>query len=69
LHSGALVEVKVPGAFVFPTVTLHRSLTDIDLLCSVPMNMVRANKLGLVVVVDGPMALEGQGPTQGTLVN
>jgi len=37
LHSGAMVEVKVPDAFVFPTLTLHRSLTDIDLLCSVPM--------------------------------
>lgn len=116
LHSGALVEVKVPGAFVFPTVTLHRSLTDIDLLCSVPMmkthalaqvtlgiknlvgvfpgtvyqsvrgamhdaaaqvepsgtaaaivDMMRANKLGLVVV-DGSMAMEGNGPTEGTLV-
>jgi hypothetical protein len=116
LHSGALVEVQVPKAFVFPTVTLHRSLTDIDLLCSVPMmkthalaqvtlgiknlvgvfpgtvyqsvrgamhdaaakvepsgtaaaivDMLRANKLGLVVV-DGSMAMEGNGPTEGTLL-
>jgi uncharacterized protein (DUF362 family) len=116
LHSGALVEVPVPKAFVFPTVTLHRSLTDIDLLCSVPMmkthalaqvtlgiknlvgvfpgtiyqsvrgamhdeaakvepsgtaaaivDMMRANKLGLVVV-DGSMAMEGNGPSDGTLV-
>ena len=116
LHSGALVEVQVPKAFVFPTVTLHRSLIDIDLLGSVPMmkthalaqvtlgiknlvgvfpgtvyqsvrgamhdaaakvepsgtataivDMMRANKLGLVVV-DGSMAMEGNGPTEGTLV-
>ena len=42
LHSGALVEVQVPKAFVFPTVTLHRSLTDIDLLCSVPIMKTHA---------------------------
>ena len=116
LHSGELVEVEVPGAFVFDKLTIHRSLTEIDLLCSVPMmkthslahvtlgmknliglypgtvyqavrgrmhdlasevepsgtavaivDMVRANKLGLVVV-DASMAMEGQGPTEGTLV-
>jgi uncharacterized protein (DUF362 family) len=37
LHSGPMVDVGVPDAFVFPTLTLHRALTDIDLLCSVPM--------------------------------
>ncbi|MCG6536124.1 MAG: DUF362 domain-containing protein, partial [Syntrophales bacterium LBB04] len=37
LHSGEMVEVKVPKAFVFEKITLHRSLTDVDLLCSVPM--------------------------------
>ncbi len=37
LHSGDLVDVKVPGAFVFDTVTIHRALTETDLLCSVPM--------------------------------
>jgi uncharacterized protein (DUF362 family) len=37
LHSGDLVEVKVPGAFVFDTLTLHKALTQVDLLCSVPM--------------------------------
>lgn len=116
LHSGPMVEVKVPNAFVFPTLTIHRSLTEIDLLCSVPMmkthqlaqvtlgiknlvgvfpgtvyqavrgamhdeaakvepsgtaaaivDMMRANKLGLVVV-DGSMAMEGNGPSNGTLV-
>jgi uncharacterized protein (DUF362 family) len=116
LHSGELVDVKVPGAFVFDKLTIHRSLTDVDLLCSVPMmkthqlatvtlgmknlvgafpgtvyqsvrgymhdvaakveptaasavvvDMVRANKLGLVVV-DGSMAMEGNGPSMGSLV-
>jgi len=37
LHSGELVDVKVPGAFVYDTLTIHRSLTEVDLLCSVPM--------------------------------
>lgn len=116
LHSGEMVEVDVPGALAFDKITLHQSLTDIDLLCSVPMmkthtlatvtlgmknliglypgtvyasvragvheraaragspgvayeivDMVRANKLGLVVV-DGSTAMEGNGPTEGTLV-
>jgi uncharacterized protein (DUF362 family) len=113
LHSGELVDVAVPGGFVFDKITLHRSLTQVDLLCSVPMmkthqlatvtlgmknligafpgtvyqsvrghmhdvaanveptaasavvvDMVRANKLGLVVV-DGSMAMEGNGPSAG----
>ena len=116
LHSGEMVEVSVPGAFLFDKISLHRSLTDIDLLCSVPMmkthvlasvtlgmknliglypgsiygsvragvhdraakagsrgiafeivDMVRASKLGLVVV-DGSTAMEGNGPTEGSLV-
>jgi uncharacterized protein (DUF362 family) len=116
LHSGEMATVAVPGGFVFDEITLHRSLTEIDLLCSVPMmkthtlagvtlgmknligtypgtvygsvrgwvhdqaakvepsgtaaavvDMVRANKLGLVVI-DGSMAMEGDGPTEGQLV-
>ncbi len=116
LHSGDMAEVAVPGAFVFAKVTIHRSLAETDLLCSVPMmkthqlatvtlgmknligvypgtvyqairghmhdltseveptgtaaaivDMVRANKLGLVVV-DGSMAMEGNGPSMGPLV-
>jgi uncharacterized protein (DUF362 family) len=116
LHVGDMVDVPVPGAFAFDKITLHRALTDIDLLCSVPMmkthtlatvtlgmknlvglypgsvyasvrawvheraaeagsrgvayeivDMVRANKLGLTVV-DGSMAMEGNGPTEGDLV-
>ncbi len=37
LHSGEMSEVKVPNGFVFDKIRLHRSLTDVDLLCSVPM--------------------------------
>ncbi len=116
LHSGEMATVEVPGALAYPSLTLHRALTEIDLLCSVPMmkthtlatvtlgmknliglypgtvyktvragvhdhaadagspgiayeilDMVRANKLGLVVV-DGSTAMEGDGPSNGTLV-
>lgn len=37
LHSGDLVEVEVPGGKVFDRISVHKSLRDIDLLCSVPM--------------------------------
>jgi len=37
LHTGDLVEVKLPQAFVFDRLTLHRALVETDLLCSVPM--------------------------------
>jgi uncharacterized protein (DUF362 family) len=37
LHTGEMVEVEVPDAFVFDTLSLHHSLTEIDLLCSVPL--------------------------------
>ena len=116
LHTGDLVDVNVPGALLFDKLTLHRTLTEVELLCSVPMmkthvlagvtlgmknligvypgaiyqalrgnmhdmattvepsgtaapivDMVRANKLGLVVI-DGSSAMEGNGPTDGTLV-
>jgi uncharacterized protein (DUF362 family) len=116
LHCGDMAEVAVPNAFVFPKVTIHQSLAEVDLLCSVPMmkthqlatvtlgmknligvypgtvyqsirghvhdvtsevdptgtaaaivDMVRANKLGLAVV-DGSMAMEGNGPSLGPLV-
>lgn len=116
LHTGDMASVAVPNGFVYDSLTLHRSLTEIDMLCSVPMmkthilggvtlgmknliglypgaaygsvrslvhdqgvsqessgvaavtvDMVRANKLGLVVI-DGSMAMEGDGPTLGDLV-
>jgi uncharacterized protein (DUF362 family) len=117
LHSGEMVEVPVPGGYVFDELTLHRSLTEVDLVCSVPMmkthglatvtlamknliglypgtvyysvrswlhdraaeagspgvayeilDMVRANRTGLAVI-DGSSAMQGDGPTQGTLVD
>lgn len=37
LHSGEMVEVDVPGGLAYQRLTVHRSLTEIDLLCSVPM--------------------------------
>jgi uncharacterized protein (DUF362 family) len=37
LHSGELVDVPLDGGLAFDKLTLHQSLTDIDLLCSVPM--------------------------------
>ena len=37
LHVGDMVEVDVPGGLAYPKLTLHRALTEIDLLCSVPM--------------------------------
>jgi uncharacterized protein (DUF362 family) len=37
LHSGEMAEVPLPSGFVFDELTVHRSLTEVDLLCSVPM--------------------------------
>ena len=37
LHGNDLVEVDVPDPLAFKKITLHKSLTDIDMLCSVPM--------------------------------
>jgi len=37
LHTGEMVEVNVPNAFVFDKIIVHKSLSEIDLLCSVPM--------------------------------
>jgi uncharacterized protein (DUF362 family) len=37
LHTGEMVEVEVPGGLAYQRLTIHRSLTEIDLLCSVPM--------------------------------
>jgi len=37
LHTGDLAEVPLAGAFVFDKLTVHRSLVETDLLCSVPM--------------------------------
>jgi uncharacterized protein (DUF362 family) len=37
LHTGDMVEVEVPDAFVYNKIVVHKSLSEIDLLCSVPM--------------------------------
>ena len=37
LHTGEMVEVEVPNAYVYDKIILHKSLSEIDLLCSVPM--------------------------------
>jgi uncharacterized protein (DUF362 family) len=37
LHSGEMATVKLPNGLFFDQIELHRSLVDIDLLCSVPM--------------------------------
>jgi uncharacterized protein (DUF362 family) len=37
LHLGEMVDVEVPNGFAYQNITLHHSLTKIDLLCSVPM--------------------------------
>jgi uncharacterized protein (DUF362 family) len=37
LHSGDMAQTAVSGAFVFDKLTIHRSLAETDLLCSVPM--------------------------------
>ena len=116
LHTGDMATVPLPDGFVYDSLTLHRSLTEIDMLCSVPMmkthvlggvtlgmknliglypgavygsvrslvhdrgvdlessgvaavtvDMVRASRLGLVVI-DGSMAMEGNGPSMGDLI-
>jgi uncharacterized protein (DUF362 family) len=116
LHTGELVVMDIPDGHYFKKLTIHRTLRDIDMLCSVPMmkthalatvtlglknviglypgtaycsvrscvheeaelggspgvafeilDMVKANKLGLTVI-DGSMAMEGEGPSAGKLV-
>ena len=37
LHTGEMKTVANPRGYVFKEISLHRSLTDTDLLCSVPM--------------------------------
>jgi uncharacterized protein (DUF362 family) len=116
LHTGEMIKVRVPDPFVYDEITVHKSLSEIDLLCSVPMmkthvlatvtlgmknliglypgqayctvrscvhnacsekgspgiayeilDMVKACTPGLVVI-DGSMAMEGDGPSNGDLV-
>jgi uncharacterized protein (DUF362 family) len=116
LHSGEMADVSISNGLLYDELTMHKSLIEIDMLCSVPMmkthvlatvtlgmknligvypgtvyyavrswlhdrsagkkspgvafeilDMVRANKLDLVVI-DGSMAMEGDGPSAGSLV-
>jgi uncharacterized protein (DUF362 family) len=117
LHSGDMAEVKAPGGQMADTVTVHRAVSEADMLCSVPMmkthvlatvtlgmknliggyhgtvyysvrswlhdraaernspgiafetlDLVRATRLGLTVI-DASTAMEGDGPTGGSLVD
>jgi len=116
LHSGEIVEVPLENGFAAKSVKIHKSLTEIDLLCSVPMmkthtlatvTLAMKNLIGLypgteyyavrswlhdraaeagstgvayevidmnnavstgLSVIDASTAMEGNGPTDGTLV-
>ena len=37
LHTGKMSKVRIPDGFVYKEISLHHSLTEIDMLCSVPM--------------------------------
>ena len=37
LHTGDMVEVEVPNAYVYDKIVVSKALSEIDLLCSVPM--------------------------------
>ncbi|KPK87674.1 MAG: hypothetical protein AMS27_01665 [Bacteroides sp. SM23_62_1] len=117
LHSGEMTEAEVQDGYLFDKITLHNSVAETDLLCSVPMmkthvlatvtlsmknligvypgtvyysvrswlhdhaaangspgvgyeivDMLKAVKTGLVVI-DASRAMEGDGPTDGSLVD
>lgn len=117
LHTGNMVTIKVPDPLVYDRITVNRALSEVDMLCSVPMmkthvlatvtlgmknliglypgkayctvrscvhndasakgspgiafeilDMVRACTPGLVVI-DGSTAMEGNGPSDGELVD
>jgi uncharacterized protein (DUF362 family) len=117
LHSGDIIEVSLKNGYTAKSVKLHKSLTEIDLLCSVPMmkthtlatvTLAMKNLIGLypgteyyavrswlhdraaeagspgvsyevidmnsavktgLSVIDASSAMEGDGPTGGTLVD
>jgi uncharacterized protein (DUF362 family) len=117
LHSGDIVDIPLSNGFAAKSVKIHKSLTEIDLLCSVPMMKTHAlatvtlsmkNLIGLypgteyysvrswlhdraaetgspgiayevidmnsavktgLSVIDASSAMEGDGPTGGTLVD
>jgi uncharacterized protein (DUF362 family) len=117
LHSGDIVEVPLAGGYAAKSVKIHRSLTDVDLVCSVPMmkthqlatvTLAMKNLIGLypgteyysvrswlhdraaeagsegiayeiidmnnavrtgLSVIDASSAMEGNGPSEGPLVD
>jgi uncharacterized protein (DUF362 family) len=58
LHTGKMSKVKIPDGFVFKEISLHHSLTEIDMLCSVPMMKTH----GLATVTLGMKNLMGLYP-------
>ncbi|MEE8325722.1 MAG: DUF362 domain-containing protein, partial [candidate division NC10 bacterium] len=60
LHTGRMSKVPVPNGFVFKEISLHHSLTDTDMLCSVPMMKTH----GLATVTLGMKNLVGLYPGQ-----
>jgi uncharacterized protein (DUF362 family) len=117
LHSGEIVEVTLKNGFAAKSVKIHKSLTEVDLVCSVPMmkthtlatvTLAMKNLIGLypgthyyavrswlhdraaeagspgvayevidmnnavktgLSVIDASTAMEGNGPSNGTLVD
>lgn len=58
LHTGRMSKVPLPNGFVFKEISLHHSLTDTDMLCSVPMMKTH----GLATVTLGMKNLFGLYP-------
>jgi uncharacterized protein (DUF362 family) len=58
LHTGEMSRVRLPNGFVFKKISLHHSLTETDLLCSVPMMKTH----GLATVTLGMKNLIGTYP-------
>ena len=58
LHTGKMSKVPLPNGFVFKEISLHHSLTDTDMLCSVPMMKTH----GLATVTLGMKNLIGLYP-------
>ena len=49
LHTGEMSKVKIPDGFVYKEVSLQHCLTEIDMLCSVPM--MKTHGLATVTLV------------------
>lgn len=60
LHTGEMAKVKTPDGFVFKEISLHHTLAETDLLCSVPMMKTH----GLATVTLGMKNLIGVYPGQ-----